>query len=92
MLVNILDAFALVGFGGTNFANIGSELTNLLLVGARNDDFVGRGNFDCDSFGRSHCYIVRIADFEVEILALKLCTVTDTVDPKLFLEVPTTIL
>ena len=57
MFVGITDALALIGFRGTIAADDGSGLTDLLLVGARDDDLglARRCNLDAGFWCTTGC-------------------------------------
>ena len=70
MLINILDALALVRLGGTLLANFRCKLADLLLVGTGDNDLVGRGNLDGDTVDLGHSDLMRETDIENKLLAL----------------------
>src|SRR5258708_36227455 len=86
VLALIADALALVGLRRPNLANLGSGLTDLLLVGALDDDLRRRGNLKGDAGARLDRHVVRVADLQLEILALERCAVPDALDLQALLE------
>ena len=86
MLVSIFDALAFVRLRRALFADFCCELSDFLLVGTGNNDFVRCGyiNGDAVDFGDEH--LVRIPDIHNKFLALLGNTITDAVDFELFLK------
>src|SRR5581483_681641 len=86
VLALVADALALVGLGRTNLANLGSGLTDLLLVGALDDDLRRRRHLEGDPRARLDRHRMRVAHLQLEVGALERCAVADALDLELLLE------
>ena len=82
-LGRILDALALVRLRRSLAADLSSELADLLLVDAADDDLVLGRNVDGDAVDLIDNNRMGVAKVHDELLALLLCTVADTIDLKL---------
>src|SRR3954449_6727957 len=80
ILAAILDALALVRLRLAPAANLGGDLSDLLLVDAGDLDRVLVGSLDVDAFGHGVVHVVAIAELEAQVLALGLRAVADAGD------------
>src|SRR5581483_7732113 len=86
LLVGVAHAFALVGFGRTERANLRGYLADQLLVGALHHEIRLIRRFDRDAVGNRVDDRVRIAEREIQLLALHGGAETDADDGELLLE------
>src|SRR4051812_25408427 len=83
-LALVTDALALVGFGGTDLADFGGKLADLLLVGAGDDHMGGVRDRDGHARRRLHHDLIGEADLKgdsVRLLQLGLIADTDDFEP-----------
>src|SRR3569623_562722 len=80
VLAGVLHALALVRFRTAEAADLGRDLADLLLVDAGDDDLGRLRRRDRDALRDRIVDVVRIAELQVELLALNRRAITDTVD------------
>jgi len=85
VLASVTNTFALIGFGGTLAAYVGSELADNLLIDTGNDDAIGVGNVNSDTVDFRHNYLVRETEVHYKVFALLLNTVTNAENLKFLL-------
>src|SRR5207344_3494526 len=77
VLALVADALALVGLRRTLLADVRGDLADQLLADALHDDSRGLGHVELDAVGRLHRNRVRVAERELEVVALLLGPVAD---------------
>src|SRR3954471_19094933 len=80
ILAAILDALALVRLGLAPAADLGGDLTDLLLVDAADLDRILVGSLDVDAFRHGIVHIVAVAELQAQIAALRLGAIADAGD------------
>src|SRR5690606_19898951 len=80
LLARILVALALVGLGAAIFAEVSRDLTALLLVETRRDDFRRLRNSNSDASRHVVDHFVAEAERKLQVLALHGSAVTDAAD------------
>lgn len=80
-----MTPLALIGLGAAIFADLGSDLTDLLLVDPGNHDFRRLRNGDSDALRRLIHNVVAKTERQLQVLALQRCAVTNAVDFELAL-------
>src|SRR3954449_6313830 len=80
VLALVADALALVGLRRPLLADVGGELADLLLGVALDDHARGLGHLELDALRRLDGHGVRVAELELEVLALQRGAVADTLD------------
>src|SRR3974377_1736953 len=86
VLVDVFHALALIGLGRAETADLGGDLTHLLLIDTGHDDFGRLRRRDGDALWDRVIDVVREAELQVERLALHGRSETDAVDLQLLLE------
>src|SRR6185503_15775220 len=86
VFAGVLHALALIGLRTTEAADLGGHLADLLLVDAGDDDFSRLGRRDGDALRDRVVDVVRVAELQVELLALHRRAIADAVDLELLLE------
>src|SRR3954447_8885348 len=80
VLALVADALALVGLRGPLLADVGGELADLLLGVALDDHARGLGHLELDALRRLDRDRVRVAELQLEVLALQRGAVADALD------------
>src|SRR3990172_12935954 len=86
LLVGVPDTLALVGLRRPVGTHFGINLTDQLLVQSLDQDFGLRGRLDPYARGHRMHYRVRIAESQIELVPLRLCTVAHANQRELLLE------
>src|SRR5919204_4029739 len=86
VLALVADALALVGLRRALLADVGGDLADLLLGDAPDDHARGLGHLELDAVRRLDGDRVRVAERELEVLALELRAVADALDLQALLE------
>src|SRR5436190_22323394 len=66
-LAGVADALALIGLGLAQFADVGGDLADELLVEAAHDDARRLRDLEGDTAGRLHKHRVRVADRDLDL-------------------------
>src|SRR5258707_12767052 len=77
VLALVADALALVRLGRAHLADLGGDLSDLLLVDALDDDLVRRGDLERDAERRFLDDRMRVADVQLDRGPAQGCTVAD---------------
>src|SRR5207302_3089228 len=80
VLALVANALALVGLRRANLANLGGRLTDLLFVGALDDDLRRHGDLEADARPGLDRDGMRVADLQLEIGALERRAIADALD------------
>src|SRR3569623_1254190 len=86
VLAGVLHALALVRFRTAEAADLGRHLSDLLLVDAGDDDLGRLRRRDRNALRERIVDVVRVAELQVELLALNRRALTDAVDLELLFE------
>ena len=85
VLADVSNALALVGLWRSELSDFRGDLADALLVDAAHDDLRGLRHLELDSLRRDVLDSVRVPERELEVLALCLTAVTDTLNLELLL-------